>query len=182
MAVILSPTLQRALFFEPDLVSKRVQNLLLVDMFPLCHPGKAITICLPIFTQFWRCRGAFQATRGELASHARHPAPTQTMIIKQTAYCMTVTERRGVLKDLSLRMGLLYDLTAPFIDETSFRIRWHNQTETEADLAFTTALPTFHSDGANLKSVEIASEKWNRCMMPEYIWIFAIVTRVAGVF
>ncbi|KAJ6538529.1 hypothetical protein DFH09DRAFT_1283352 [Mycena vulgaris] len=68
------------------------------------------------------------------------------LVIQPPAQKMTVTEtchgedgdseRRAVLDDLSLRMGILYDLTIPFIDRAASRfcIRWHDNSGAEGDL------------------------------------------------
>jgi len=85
------------------------------------------------------------------------------------------TERRAVLKDLSLRMGVLYDLVVPFIDRfaSSFFVHWHHGMDVEGDLILAvkwrqlymgpqrrgnTVDERFYSD--RTKSVEINFSEW----------------------
>ncbi|KAF8187906.1 hypothetical protein K438DRAFT_1420560, partial [Mycena galopus ATCC 62051] len=115
-AITLTPALQRALFFLPQLTaSKRVRNPLLIENF---HPFFA--------REAPNCRGwpdakAIQKMPWSKASDAfrRPEASWRRMLVTQPpSQSMVVSvisngghsEQRAVLKDLSLRMGTLYDL------------------------------------------------------------------------
>jgi hypothetical protein len=183
-AVTLSPTLQRALFFEPDpsasVSAKRVQNTLLVEMFsPFFAFRKDDSSPWPgdtdsIMAMPWsKAPDVFKRAEASWRRMLVTQPPTPTVVVIQTSYNpVCASDRRGVLNDVSLRMGGLYDLTLSLVDDaTSFRIEWHNDTELEADLTlFVTCSPgcmdepepldeRFCSDGA--KAVEIAFENWN---------------------
>ncbi|KAJ6508651.1 hypothetical protein C8R45DRAFT_448958 [Mycena sanguinolenta] len=180
-AVTLSPTLQRALFFEPDPLaspSKRVQNPLLVETFPpfaFCEgelwPGSLDAIeAMP-----WsRAPDAFKRKEASWRRMLVSQPPVQTIIIaQQTSGMAGVSERRAVLNDLLLRMGALYDLTLPLIDDdvVCFRIG----TEVEGNLLLETSAgygcmddlsreldERFRSDGA--KFMEVPFGKWETRM------------------
>ncbi|KAJ6538562.1 hypothetical protein DFH09DRAFT_79119 [Mycena vulgaris] len=178
-AITLSPALQRALFFQPDPSAARVQNPLLAEMFPPFFaperdghwPGKASSIKSMPWSK------APDAFKREEASWRR------MLVIQPPAQKMTVTEtchgedgdseRRAVLDDLSLRMGILYDLATPFIDRvaSSFCIRWHDNSDAEGDLTLAVIFTQqcivgrkglldkrFSSDGA--KSTKINFGEW----------------------
>ncbi|KAJ6475153.1 hypothetical protein DFH09DRAFT_1379901 [Mycena vulgaris] len=126
-AITLSSTPQRALFFQPDPSAEPVQNPFLVEIFPpffapegdsrRSWPGNVFSIR----RIFWsKPSDAFR----------RKEASWQRMLVMQPpAQKMTVTEirhgrggdfeRRAVLDDLSLRMGILYNLAVPFIDHAA---------------------------------------------------------------
>ncbi|KAF8158946.1 hypothetical protein K438DRAFT_328754 [Mycena galopus ATCC 62051] len=183
-AVTLSPALQRALFFAPDSASKRVQNPLLREMFP------------PFFA-FWEAsKGSFSdmddieampwskapnAFKRQEASWRRMliaQPPPQSVIIQQTTSGMTgLSERQAMLKDLSFRMGLLYDLTALLVSDevTTFWVHWQDDTECRGNLTLEvnaaygcmdaldrTLDERFHSDGA--RPIEIPFGGWKTTM------------------
>ncbi|KAK7038336.1 putative f-box domain protein [Favolaschia claudopus] len=135
----LKPTLQRALFFEPDNLSlPRIKNPLLAELFPpffgslIDHtasrwswPGSAKTImAMP-------CSLAPEAFKRKEASWRRmlvSQPPARTMAVSERRHARGGnSQRRAVLEDLSpLRMGPLYDLTVSLVDRVaaSFRISW----------------------------------------------------------
>ncbi|KAJ6538514.1 hypothetical protein DFH09DRAFT_1283342 [Mycena vulgaris] len=187
--ITLSPTLQRALFFQPDPSAEPVQNPLLVEMFPpfftlegdshWSWPGEASSIMsMPWFK-------APDAFKWKEASWRR------MLVMQPPAQKMTVTEirhvrgcpfdaqgyaftRGAVLNSQSLRMDTLYD----FIDlvASSFRIRWHDNSDAEGDLDLAVILTEvgreslldkwFSNDGA--KSTKIDFGGWVQCQVPLY--------------
>jgi hypothetical protein len=138
-AITLSPNLQRALFFEADptaSASQPVQNPLLVELFqPFFAPNAAKTFswswpgtATSILAMPWaQAPEAFKRADASWRRMLVTQPPVQTMVIVQTSHGMGgSSERRAVLRDLSLRMGMLYDLAVPFLHygEWSFRIKW----------------------------------------------------------
>ncbi|KAJ7696980.1 hypothetical protein B0H17DRAFT_881974, partial [Mycena rosella] len=118
-AITLSPTLQRALFFQPDPLSNAVQkNPLLVEIFPpffapegrnrWSWPGEASTI----MSMPWsKAPDAFKRKEASWRRMLVTQPPAQTMAIIETRHGqLGDSERQAVLDDLSLRMGVLYDL------------------------------------------------------------------------
>ncbi|KAF7345302.1 putative MFS transporter [Mycena sanguinolenta] len=138
-AITRSPLLQRALFFEPDPASTElVQNPLLVELFaPFFSPpgddpdawswpgSVAAFEAMPWATRSAAFCRADASWRRMLVTQP----PTQTLVVTQKHHTMSGNYvRRAVLRDLSLRMGVLYDLSMPFIDEgATFRIHWEGQ-------------------------------------------------------
>jgi hypothetical protein len=136
-AITLSPELQRALFFEPDAtVTEPVENPLLAELFPPFFDGLGADEAPQ-----WAYPSAFKAMPWASAPAAFQRADaswrrmlvtqplTQTLVVTQKSRGQGGTsERQGVLDDLSgLRMGVLYDLVVPFVDDgASFWLRWHN--------------------------------------------------------
>ncbi|KAF7346460.1 putative MFS transporter [Mycena sanguinolenta] len=131
------PSLQRALFFEPDplsSLSQLVRNPLLIETFsPFFAPWESISLRWPGSLDTFEAMPwskAPDAFKRKAASWRRmlvSQPPVQTLIITQQTSGMTGTsERRAVLNDLPLRMGILYDLTLPLIDDdvVCFRIHW----------------------------------------------------------
>ncbi|KAJ6508677.1 hypothetical protein C8R45DRAFT_449643 [Mycena sanguinolenta] len=183
-AVTLSPTLQRALFFEPDPLaspSKRVQNPLLVETFPpfaFCEgklwPGSLDAIeAMP-----WsRAPDAFKRKEASWRRMLVSQLPVQTMVIEQEVHGMAgSSKRQAVLNDLSLRMGALHDLIVSFVgnDEgVSFRFRSRDGTKLEGHLVLElfasygcldserTLNKRFRSDGEK-KPMEIPFGKWEQ--------------------
>ncbi|KAF7346472.1 hypothetical protein MSAN_01875200 [Mycena sanguinolenta] len=66
--------------------------------------------------------------------------PVQTMTIEKISF--QLGRRRAVLENLSLRMGVLYDLVVPFINDNkvAFRVHWDGKSELGGDLK----LSVFH--------------------------------------
>ncbi|KAJ6538530.1 hypothetical protein DFH09DRAFT_1177151 [Mycena vulgaris] len=174
--ITLSPTLQRALFFQPDPSAEPVQNPLLVEMFPpffalevtsrWSWPGEASSI----MSMPWsKAPDAFKREEASWRRMLVMQPPAQKMTVTETCHGQSGnSERRAVLDDLSLRMGILYDLAVPFIDRfaSSFCIRWHDNSDNEGDLTLAVIFTQqcsmgrerlldkrFFSDGA--KSVKI---------------------------
>ncbi|KAJ7758761.1 hypothetical protein B0H14DRAFT_402547 [Mycena olivaceomarginata] len=146
-AITLSPVLQRALFFEPDLTGTQpVENPLLVELFPpffllpsgdwppWSWPGNASR-----FKEMsWVT--APDAFKREDASWRRMlvtQPPTRTMVVTHMTHSRIGDfEQRAVLKDLSLRMGVLYDIAMPFVDGgASFSLRRHHDLDRGNDLS-----------------------------------------------
>ncbi|KAJ7606939.1 hypothetical protein DFH06DRAFT_1382193 [Mycena polygramma] len=144
-AVTLSPILQQALFFQPDpaFASHPIQNPLLVELFP------------PFFTPIpqgvkhwlWPSTKALRAMPWAKAPHAfrraeaswrrmlvRQP-PVQTMQLTDRCHARATNERWALMTNLELRMGMLYDMTVPFIDHESgwFCIDWNAHTDSDGD-------------------------------------------------
>jgi hypothetical protein len=133
-AITLAPTLQRALFFQPDPTSAPIQNPLLVEMFPpfFAPAGHNRWSCdaSSIMTMPWSgTPGAFKRKEASWRRMLVTQPPVQRIFIRETCHAMGGdSERRAVLEGLSVRMGFLYDLAVPFIDRiaSSFLIRWHD--------------------------------------------------------
>jgi hypothetical protein len=140
-AITLTPGPQRTLFFQPDLGSEPIQNPLLVEMFPPFFASEPAVYCLE------RAAKAEDAFKREGASWRRMlvtqpPARTMTVVDTRCMDTQSSSEGRAVLKDvnLPLRMGMLYDLTIPFLDRpthSSFHIRWHHGMGLKSDLTLT---------------------------------------------
>ncbi|KAJ7657130.1 hypothetical protein B0H14DRAFT_2321869, partial [Mycena olivaceomarginata] len=131
-AVTLSPIIQRTLFFEGDpSASKRVQNPLLRELFPpffalppppngqrsksAAWPGNADTITTMPWsktTRPWsKAPSAFKRAEASWRRMLVIQPPVHTVRITQTMNSfMCTSQRHGLLKDSSLRMGVLYDL------------------------------------------------------------------------
>ncbi|KAJ6508669.1 hypothetical protein C8R45DRAFT_1169155 [Mycena sanguinolenta] len=77
--------------------------------------------------------------------------PMQTMVIEQGEHGVVGTfERRTELRDLSLRMGALYDLTVSFIsndDVMRFRMHWHDHDGSKPDLMLELFVPYSCTNG-----------------------------------
>ncbi|KAJ7125345.1 hypothetical protein C8R44DRAFT_137047 [Mycena epipterygia] len=173
-AITLSPTVQRALFFQPDPQSEPTQNPLLAELFPpffAPEPQQASSIMSMPWSK------APDAFKREDASWRRMlvtQPPAQTMVVTETRYAhLNNSVRRAVLNDLSLRMGVLYDLTLPFIDRlaSSFYIRWRGLSLDDGDLTLAVAYTPqwtmgrlwlldrrFYSDGT--KPIELNFGEW----------------------
>ncbi|KAJ7916298.1 hypothetical protein B0H13DRAFT_1998205, partial [Mycena leptocephala] len=120
-ATTLCPTLQRALFFQPD------------------PPGSERSIMsMP-------CSKAPDAFKRPEASWRRMlvtQPPVPKMTIEEMCHGQIGdSERRAMLEGLELRMGYLYDLTFPLIDRpaSSFCIRWHQKDDLPAESDLTLA-------------------------------------------
>ncbi|KAF7346435.1 putative MFS transporter [Mycena sanguinolenta] len=185
-AVTLSPALQRALFFEPDPLasaSTRVKNPLLAETFPPFFeddPHWSGNLEAIESMPWSKAPDAFKRQEASWRRMLVTQPPAQTMVIEQEVSGMAgISERRAVLKDLSLRMGVLYDTIVPFIEDdvVCFRIQWHNGIALEGpgdlklevgagygcmdDLSRTLG-GRFHSDGE--KVIEVPFGKWETRM------------------
>ncbi|KAJ7123562.1 hypothetical protein C8R44DRAFT_875750 [Mycena epipterygia] len=124
----LSPALQRALFFQPDPSSERIQNPLLLELFSRFFgpkgpnrwswPGEASTIMVMPWA---KTPDAFKRADASWRRMLVQQPTAQTMTITETCHGQGGynSERRAVLNDLSLRMGVLYDMAVPFIDRVA---------------------------------------------------------------
>ncbi|KAK7048468.1 putative MFS transporter [Favolaschia claudopus] len=149
-----SPTLQRALFFQPDSsvsVSQRIQNPLLVKLFPpffVCNTGShPISTLDAIMAMPWsKAPDAFRRADASWRRMLVTQPPTHSLVVRQKFSSIEhISRRQGVVNDLSLSMGLLYDLTIPFLDdESSFRVLWHGESphDSAADDSLTLSLFT----------------------------------------
>ncbi|KAJ7747137.1 hypothetical protein DFH07DRAFT_831247 [Mycena maculata] len=167
LTITLSPTVQRALFFQPDPQSEPVQNPLLVELFPpffapegqnrWAWPGQASAI----MSMPWsKAPDAFRRADASWRRMLVTQPPTQTIVIREINHArMGDFERQAVLRDLSLRMGALYDLSVPFIDRvaSSFCIRWHPGLELEGDLT----LVVMATQQCNPRSGRILDERFH---------------------
>jgi hypothetical protein len=149
-AITLSPSLQRALFFEPDptaSASHPTKNPLLVELFePFFAPNAARKFPWPgsaasIVAMPWaQAPEAFKRADASWRRMLVTQPPAQTMVVIQESHGMGGTsERRAVLRDISLRMGMLYDFAVPFLryGKSRFRIKWNNRrTAEKGDLTF----------------------------------------------
>ncbi|KAF8205218.1 hypothetical protein K438DRAFT_2014700 [Mycena galopus ATCC 62051] len=142
-AITLSPTLQRALFFEPDSsATEPIQNPMLVELFPpffspagkvpWSWPGNAYEIK---HMPWAKAPSAFKRANASWRRMLVTQPPTQTLVVTHTSHTMSGNyEHRAEMKDLSLRMGMLYDLVLPFADEDAyFCILWRNAFDGEGD-------------------------------------------------
>ncbi|KAJ7213354.1 hypothetical protein C8J57DRAFT_1602071 [Mycena rebaudengoi] len=177
----LSPTLLRALFFQPDPLSQPIQNPLLVDLFPpFFLADQQVRKASAIAAMPWaNAPAAFKRPEASWRRMLTSQPPAQTIVIVWTIQgrpMIGTEQRRAVLNwNALLRMGCLYDVTVARIcgGETGFRINWHNNTK-DADKGDVTLevfsrvtcviMPAlrldekFHSDGA--EPVEIKFERW----------------------
>ncbi|KAJ7683500.1 hypothetical protein B0H14DRAFT_2488176 [Mycena olivaceomarginata] len=146
-ATTLSPTLQRALFFEADPTTEPVQNPLLAELFPpffapdvdegtysfRSWPGHTTSfMAMP-----WaKAPEAFNRAGASWRRMLVTQPPAQTMVVTHVSHNRGGnSERRAVVRDPSLRMGVLYDIAMPFVDRDAlFCIRWHHGVDREADL------------------------------------------------
>ncbi|KAJ7692869.1 hypothetical protein B0H17DRAFT_1060892 [Mycena rosella] len=143
--VTLSPTVQRALFFQPDpSPSAPITNPLLMEVFPpffapegtnrWAWPGTASSIA----SMPWaKAPEAFKRADASWRRMLLVQPPAQKMIVVETCHGqMGDSESRTVLHDGPLRMGQLYDLAVPFVAQiaSSFCVRWHTEVDREADV------------------------------------------------
>ncbi|KAJ6507060.1 hypothetical protein C8R45DRAFT_894444 [Mycena sanguinolenta] len=150
-AVTLSPTLQRGLFFEADhtaSASHPIKNPLLVELFqPFFTPNATNKYPWPgtaaaIIAMPWaQAPEAFKRADASWRRMLVTQPPAQTMVVIQKSYGMRGgrSERRAVLQNHPLRMGMLYDFAVPFLHhgDAEFRIKWHQGGAAEmGDLTF----------------------------------------------
>ncbi|KAJ7899793.1 hypothetical protein B0H13DRAFT_2029499 [Mycena leptocephala] len=149
-AITLSPSLQRTLFFEADptaSASHPVKNPLLVELFqPFFAPNAARKFPWPgsaasILAMPWaQAPEAFTCADASWRRMLVTQPPAQTMVVIQKNHGMAgSSERRAVLRNISLRMGTLYDFAVPFLhyDDARFRIKWNRgRTTQKGDLTF----------------------------------------------
>ncbi|KAJ7466756.1 hypothetical protein B0H11DRAFT_2047596 [Mycena galericulata] len=183
-AITFSPTLQRALFFEPDPSSEPVQNPLLAEMFPpffdpeehsnpMSWPGTASAIkAMP-----WsKAPDAFRRKEASWRRMLVCQPPVQTMVIQETCHGRRGSStRRAELKDVSLRMGHLYDLAMPFINRvaSSFCIDWQDHIASNGvftlELAYTVQCVVgrppplkeeFCSEDPDMLEIQFSEYKW----------------------
>ncbi|KAJ7606946.1 hypothetical protein DFH06DRAFT_1309691 [Mycena polygramma] len=150
----LTPTLQRALFFQADLAIPSSQsqsaplfNPLLVELFPAFFaqetedrwhwPNADMIMAMP-----WsKAPDAFRRQEASWRRMLVTQPPARTMIVSELRCARSGRRvRRSVLRNLELRMGLLYDIAVPFVDRVSsaFYICWGsdvNNAPERADLA-----------------------------------------------
>ncbi|KAJ7620654.1 hypothetical protein DFH06DRAFT_1482646 [Mycena polygramma] len=144
--VTLSPILQRALFFQPDPAvasSHPILNPLLVELFPpfftpiargVDHwlwPNTKVIMAMP-----WaKAPDAFRRAEASWRRMLVRQPPVQTMQVTDRRRARATNTRHALMTGLELRMGVLYDLTVPFIDRESgwFCIRWDAHTDGEKD-------------------------------------------------
>jgi hypothetical protein len=149
-AITRSPTLQRALFFEADptaSASHRIKNPLLVELFqPFFAPNTTKKYPWPgsataILAMPWaQAPEAFKRADASWRRMLVTQPPAQTMVVIQNSSGRAgPSERRATLRDLSLRMGMLYDFAVPFLhyDKAEFRIKCNDLCTIEkGDLSF----------------------------------------------
>ncbi|KAJ7241503.1 hypothetical protein B0H12DRAFT_1326241 [Mycena haematopus] len=141
-AIILTPALQRALFFQPDpsYRAERVRNPLLVEIFrPFFSevsyrwPNAEAIKSMP-----WsKAPSAFKRPEASWRRMLVAQPPPQTMLVTETRHARLGSYvRRAVIDDEPLRMGALYDITLPFVDRvaSSFCVRWHHDDNSESDI------------------------------------------------
>jgi hypothetical protein len=176
-AITLSPTLQRVLFFEADptaSASHAVQNPLLAKLFqPFfaptpAWPGTASSILAMPWAQ---APEAFKRADAVWRRMLVTQPPAQTMVVIEKDDGMDgISARRTPLRDLSLRMGMLF----LHYDDACFRTIWNNERTAETpDLTFVVSSSTsceedsdpervvderFDSDGGS--KVEINYGEW----------------------
>ncbi|KAJ7834803.1 hypothetical protein B0H14DRAFT_2319035, partial [Mycena olivaceomarginata] len=107
LALTLTPTLQRALFFQPDPLSPPMQNPMLAEIFPpFFTPGPPNEIIWK-----WPAPDVFKREDASWQRMLIKQPPVQTLIIEAMFYGQLGSfHREAVVTDLSLRMGALYDL------------------------------------------------------------------------
>ncbi|KAJ7899792.1 hypothetical protein B0H13DRAFT_1718063 [Mycena leptocephala] len=155
-AITLSPSLQRALFFEADptaSASHPIKNPLLVELFePFFAPNAARKFPWPgsaasIVAMPWaQAPEAFKRADASWRRMLVTQPPAQTMVVIHNRHSMGGrSQRKAVLRDLSLRMGMLYDFAVPFLhsEHARFRIKWNNgRTAEKGDLTFVLSTST----------------------------------------
>ncbi|KAJ6488962.1 hypothetical protein C8R45DRAFT_993280 [Mycena sanguinolenta] len=148
-AITLSPSLRRALFFEADptaSASHPVKNPLLVELFPPFFasntskhpwPGTADSILAMPWCQ---APEAFKRADASWRRMLVTQPPAQTMLVIHTLHGMFgMSERRAVLQNYPLRMGMLYDFAVPLLHygDAQFTIKWNRRRAAEkGDLTF----------------------------------------------
>ncbi|KAJ7445053.1 hypothetical protein FB451DRAFT_1293221 [Mycena latifolia] len=148
-AMTLSPSLQRALFFQPDPSSECIQNPLLAELFPPFFAPESpngrsqLGNAKAIMAMPWsKAPDAFKREDASWRRMLVTQPPAQTMIITKTRHTRGGNfKHRVVLKDLSLRMSTLYDTAVPLINRaaSSFLICWHGDDNSEGDLTLAVA-------------------------------------------
>jgi hypothetical protein len=138
-SITLTPSVQRALFFEPDPSSEHTQNPLLVEVFSIFFkkpqgqnrwywPDYEAINSLP-----WsKTPEAFKRPEASWRRMLVAQPPVRTMRITERCHGQACdSERHADVDDLSLRMGYLYDLTLPLVDRiaSSFCVRWNHYAE-----------------------------------------------------
>ncbi|KAJ7777933.1 hypothetical protein DFH07DRAFT_1036310 [Mycena maculata] len=181
-AITLSPTLQRALFFEPDPSSSPIQNPLLVENFsPFFAPANQGSTAASLKAMPWvKAPEAFRRVDASWRRMLVSQPPTQRIFVKEIRYHSDLgdyskSKRQGALNIPALSMGVLYDLAVPLIDRvhSSFCIRWQEDPTIEHDVTLVVYHPRRYfpgrrgplgeqlcSDGST--SVEIDFGKWVR--------------------
>ncbi|KAK7048458.1 putative MFS transporter [Favolaschia claudopus] len=157
------------LFFESDPLaplSTRVQNQLLAESFapfftsgPLEWPYYAKSIMeMPWF----KAPDAFRRREASWRRMLVTQPLTQTLLVKHARSSMGGTfERRALLKDLSLCMGFLHDLTLTLIHDqrdsvtSTFRLYWSVDSETRSELT----LAVFSSMGCRSRDSDWALDE-----------------------
>jgi hypothetical protein len=141
-AVARTPVLQRAIFFEPDpSATVPTQNPLLVEIFSpffaqaneeSSWPGSVSTIQA---MQWAKNPNAFKRADASWRRMLVTQPPVQSMAMTRTAGRHSLSGRRAVLTDLTLRMGMLYDLVVTRLEaaESHFRIRWQDGVDHSED-------------------------------------------------
>ncbi|KAJ6517241.1 hypothetical protein C8R47DRAFT_1254655 [Mycena vitilis] len=139
-AVTLSPILQQALFFQPDLAfaAHPIQNPLLVELFPpFFTPKHWLWPDTKAFTAMpWaKAPDAFRRAEASWRRMLVRQPPVQTMQLIDRCHARATNERWALMSNLELRMGMLYDMTLPFIDRGSgwFCIDWEVLTGSDGD-------------------------------------------------
>ncbi|KAJ7777947.1 hypothetical protein DFH07DRAFT_796782 [Mycena maculata] len=177
----LSPTLQRALFFEPDPSSDPpIQNPLLVEVFPpfFAPADEGSTVDSVMAMPWSKAPDAFKRAEASWRRMLVIQPPAQRVSVTETRHHWDAkSERQGTCNgpDLMLRMGLLYDLAVLLIDRrrSSFCIHWNESLTHLHDVVLAVSHPKrrpsggpgplderFYSDG--FTSVEIDFRKWVR--------------------
>ncbi|KAF8183276.1 hypothetical protein K438DRAFT_1839201 [Mycena galopus ATCC 62051] len=144
-AITLTPTLQRALFFQPacEGAFERRQNALLAEFFPAFFAPESSRWSWPdakaLQLMPWRkAPAAFRRAEASWRRMLVTQPPVYRLLVTETARGVrprgprSTRERRAVFDvDAGLRMGFLYDLVPPLINRVSaaFSIRWHEETE-----------------------------------------------------
>ncbi|KAF7364624.1 F-box domain protein [Mycena venus] len=194
-ALTVTPALQRALFLlpEPPNALGRIHNPLLAEVFrPFFAPeapsrwswpdAKKIT---KKSTPWAKAPEAFRRPEASWRRMLVTQPPVQKMTVIETCHSRGGdSERRAMLKDLSLCMGTLYDLVLSLIDRVvcSFCIRWHQ--EAGSDTGITLAViwtqqcsmgtlrvvkSRFYSEAGNYEGIEFGEwgEPRHRSPIPE---------------
>ncbi|KAK7048460.1 putative MFS transporter [Favolaschia claudopus] len=141
-AITLLSTIQQALFFQPaPSISPRVLNPLLSESFPpffasYDKKGWESSVETIMRMPWSKAPDAFRRREASWRRMLVRQPPAQSLVVKQTSGGMAGSyDREGALKDPSLSMAVLYDLTLQFVDgDTSFHFMWHDESAAEGDL------------------------------------------------
>ncbi|KAK7048522.1 hypothetical protein R3P38DRAFT_1868605 [Favolaschia claudopus] len=175
-SMTLLPTLQRALFFRPDpSVATHVPNPLLSEMFPPFFDRRnemdwdnSIDVIMGM--PWSKAPDAFRRKEASWRRMLVSQPPAQTLVVNQKSSAMGGTsQRKGVLEDLTLSMGVLSDVTLMFVDDdTSFHVIWHDDNTSGLTLMLHTSVGCVFDEERELEKKFLNRGAGTVCIPFEY--------------